>query len=836
MNARQFEVLPLELAEDPFQTKPGIKSEEKKRVMKKKTGLKRASHSMVQQFLFSWALFIAPFLGLGQNRETEEPAFIVVDSTTVSPLANVSVYLFNTTQHIVITAAITDDNGACYFKHDWLTDTGNVFLFNAVNYKELQIAVNAIAPSRYPIKVMLPKNTKILKEVTVLASRKIVNFNGNQMEFDIANVPNIKQMITSDVLDFLPFMRVDDNKVKLMNEPMVILINGKPHPFYNNPANLNSLPPAAIERIVVDMVAPSRFGAKVMNIILKKNYFLGWNGNFNASASSLTFSPTGQLSYWQNNLGVDVSVNFNTGASRYTRTSQLESFINKSAVNQEGKTTSNNMKGSLMASVFYNLDSLNSIDFQYTWSSTRIKEEAGYHIYFTDSFAQQHLQNSSIDKQDRGHASTFNLNYTKNLKKSGKQVYVLSQYTNSTGNNIYNLANHKVNFDSLLHEERFRDIQSTEESTLEAGFHNESTERLKYNAGAKIIQRRNTSDRLLSYLSVPAETFSGFFKYNQAVASAYLDANITIKKIVLHLGMRFDHEEFRYRQPIDLKRIYNGFFPSFAVTWNAGKFHVATATYSRNVSRPTLESLVPFSTVDNAYVRDSGSVNLQPQYENNYSLQLYGNYKFGRIGLDATYTATNDFIDSYYAGSSNGSIIRVDFNTSRYRSYVVGISAEIPITPKIRFSHFSSGAIVRQQGVGLKTKNLSGYISERLHWQLNKQYRISISATGNSPNFLLQGESQGRAYINTSVAYSYFIILFKKFPTGLTGSVLNPWYTKGLSGYSKTRDISFNYFTTSKMANPLIAIQVVINFKGKTYQHKDFRRTESIEYTDLKSK
>src|SRR5687767_2402826 len=417
--------------------------------MKRNKGLRWAWYNIVQQYLLIWLLFIIPCLGLAQVDRTEGPAFIIIDSVSASPVAKVSVYVFNTIQLKVVATAITDDNGACFLEHEWLADTGNIILFNAVNYKERQIPVRAMVTTRYPIKVMLVTNTKTLKEVTVVASRKMVNFNGNRMEFDIANVPNVKHMTTSDVLDFLPFMRVDENKVKLMNEPLVILLNGKPHPFYNNPGNLNSLPPSAIEQIVVDMVASSRFGAKVMNVILKKNYFLGWNGNFNAGINRLSFSPAGQLSYWQNKLGFDVAGNFNTGAGRSTSMSRLESITDKSLVVQQGKATSNNISGSLMAAVFYNLDSLNSVDFQYTWSPRRIDASTHYQIDFTDSFAQQYFRNSLIDRQMEGHTSSFNLNYTRNFKKKGKQAYVLSQYTTSTGNHTYNLANHKLKPDSL---------------------------------------------------------------------------------------------------------------------------------------------------------------------------------------------------------------------------------------------------------------------------------------------------------------------------------------------------------------------------------------------------
>jgi hypothetical protein len=789
----------------------------------------------MQTGLLFLLLFASGFVSFAQTNPANTPKFIVVDSATGAPLSKITVYVFNKTENKIISGSLSNDSGHCFLKDEWLADSNNIITFNAVNYKEKYIQFSTKQPA-FPVKVLLTGNAKMLKEVTISSNRNMINFNGNRMEYDISNLPNVKNMTTSDVLDYLPFMRVDENNVKLMNETLTILINGKPHPFYNNVRNLNALPPQAIEQIIVNLVPSSRFGSKVMNIILKKNYFLGWNGSFNAASSLLGFASSGQASYWQNKIGIDVAASFNTMKTTTNTSSLLQSFTNKSLVLQSGKATSNTINGALSASVFYNVDSLNSVNFLYSFSPARIISNDGYDINMADSFALQYLENSFMKRHNNTHGSAFNLNYTRLFKKKGKQVYVLSGYKDGRGVHTYDLIKNKQKPDSLLQWEQFTDDNSTKEASFEAGYDDQSNNKFRYNAGGKIINRRNTSDKWLAELASPTDTVGGFFKYSQLVTSAYMDADIILKKFVWHAGLRFDHEDFSYQSPVKLSRTYNGFFPNISLTYNANKYNVLIVTYSRNVLRPALESLVSFSTAQNAYFRESGSTNLQPQYGNNFNLQVFGNYKFGQLGINTSYSTITNYIDIYYTKASNGEITKTDFNTSQYKYFTLGISAEIPISRKVRFSHFSSGTIIDQKGAGLNTSKLSGYLSERLYYQINKLNRISISAVGYTPNINLQGKSQGMAYINTKINYSYFLTMFNKYPVGLSCSLSNPWYPNGTPGYSEARDASFYYYASSKAVNPIVSIQAVINFKGKKFQEKPNRQTKSIENNDLKSK
>src|SRR5690349_1986953 len=64
------------------------------------------------------------------------PKFIVADSATGTFLSKITVYVFNKIENKVISTTITTDSGHCFLKDEWLADTNNIIVFNAVNFKE----------------------------------------------------------------------------------------------------------------------------------------------------------------------------------------------------------------------------------------------------------------------------------------------------------------------------------------------------------------------------------------------------------------------------------------------------------------------------------------------------------------------------------------------------------------------------------------------------------------------------------------------------------------------------------------------------------------------------
>jgi iron complex outermembrane recepter protein len=225
-------------------------------------------------------------------------AVTVVDSATRHPLQDADVILFDKIQNRVISSFVTDSAGYVFVKGSFHPDSSDkLFLqFYVLGHHQKTISLNSEQLIEGKITVALSSKSTALKDVMISHVRNPVSFEGNKMVYDFKSIPNYEGMTSAEILNYLPFLNVEDNQIKMMGRDVVILINNRPHPYYNNIQNLKSLPPQAIERIELSFVPSARYGMnKVLNITLKKNYFLGWNGNFNIGVDRFGYSPSGSL-------------------------------------------------------------------------------------------------------------------------------------------------------------------------------------------------------------------------------------------------------------------------------------------------------------------------------------------------------------------------------------------------------------------------------------------------------------------------------------------------------------------------------------------------------------
>lgn len=761
---------------------------------------------------------------------------MVIDSVSKKGVEDVSIYVYNKIQKTIAAAFKTDSSGFATIIIDNYSDSSIILELYRIGYRKKIIYIYNHNKNDF-IRIFLAPSIKELKSVIIKGINSPITFSNNVIVYNLKSIPNYENMTILDALNYLPFLSVKGNIVKMMGQPVVILINNKPHPFYSNPQNLNSLPPQAIEKIELNFVPSARYGkTKIMNIILKKDYFLGWTGNFNTGVNPQGFSPSGSLGYWTNKFGFNVSANYNYGTANSNGSSISQSYQNNVVINQSQQTRDLGFSNSLFASAFYNIDSLSTVDFQWVNSNDKSKTTTDANINYKDSGGLADLQNSEYKNSNTDHGNTISLNYTHKFVKPNREFYVLSQFNNSPSN-----SNSNIILDSATgstNEELSRQFNSinnrSTELTFEALFQNNTNDKFQYTFGSKWIDRWNESNMELDtkyYNPYSDKLTEGYFKYLQTVSSTYLDATIKLKKkLTLNAGLKFEYVVSTLT-PQD-KQTYKNFIPDISLTYNYNSSNVFSLSYTRNILRPGFNFLLPFSIIQNAYLLDSGNVNLKPQNNNDFGIQYYGYSKKLQYGLAIDYSNISNFIDEFYTSVPSGGIVKTSSN-SQYNGWSLSFNIEIPITSRIRFSHFSSGSIIQQIGQGYTNKQISGYINEKVFYNLAKNQRIYLSTIAFSPNLNLQGKEQSMAYWNTKIAYSYFFS-WNKNPTQLGLSLNNPWLIHGLPGYSKQRGENFYYYSRAFHSNSIVSIQLVINFKGKKYRESSFDRSKSIQNNDIK--
>ena len=161
-----------------------------------------------------------------------------------------------------------------------------------------------------------------LDEVTVVAETTTVDIRLDKKIYNIGKDLTTAGGTVSDALNNVPSVSVDvEGSISLRgNENVRILINGKPSAIagYGSTDVLRQLPADAIERVEVITSPSARYDAEgtagILNIILRKEKTLGFNGSINTSVGNPDLaSVSANL-----NLRTDKFNIFNTTGYRYS--------------------------------------------------------------------------------------------------------------------------------------------------------------------------------------------------------------------------------------------------------------------------------------------------------------------------------------------------------------------------------------------------------------------------------------------------------------------------------------------------------------------------------------
>ena len=137
--------------------------------------------------------------------------------------------------------------------------------------------------------IALNIDVSMLDEVEVRAERTQVEVRLDKKIYNVGQDITVRGGNVSDVLANIPSIDVDfDGNISLRgNNNVKILINGKPSGLVglSGPQGLRSIPSESIEKVEVVTSPSARYSAEgtagILNIILKKQDLLGFNGNVN---------------------------------------------------------------------------------------------------------------------------------------------------------------------------------------------------------------------------------------------------------------------------------------------------------------------------------------------------------------------------------------------------------------------------------------------------------------------------------------------------------------------------------------------------------------------------
>jgi outer membrane receptor protein involved in Fe transport len=704
----------------------------------------------------------------------------IVDSVTKQPMDYASVGLYRVGGKSPITGAITDAKGN--FKLDGVHPGTYRIAITFIGYptKSVEpIVTTDSKPDKNIGVVPVSPGAKALKEVTITGQAPLIENHIDKIVYNAEKDLTAAGGNASDVLQKVPLVAIDINgNISVRGDANVrVLINGKPSGSTNASLSdlLKAIPADQIKSIEVITSPSAKYDAEgtagIINIITKASNVSGFSGSVSGGVGTRQNNGNANINYNKNRLSLSANFGGNFTWPQTSITSFSQDFHPSDTIHtaQQSNGTSlvkrHSFLGSFTAGYEFNkYNSINSTIRLTNGTFNTVSNSATTKTDYLDS-----TQNSAYSSSSMGHNSfggfDWNIDYTHKFHKEGEELDLSTQWSHSSivtdYTSIYSsiFPNQEDNIDGVNNEYTFQLDYTLPISKI-----------VKLEAGAKSIIRRinSTSDYYApndegQFVFDPIN--SNLYNYDQNVAAGYTVFTFTLPKgYTIMPGVRVENTDI-HGDPVNalqadlspFSQNYTTFVPSFAVQKQLTSTQTIKLTYSKRISRPSLQFLNPFINKSNILGQTVGDPTLSPEISQTVELNYNTFIKSSVINFSVYYKHTNGLIENLTEPKpisvieSDGTIVdepgtlttyeNIGTNNSWGASFFGSINPIKILTIRgsinaFTFDPSASSQYTSDQTEGVKISYnafLSGSVT------LNNGFIAEVFAIENSPRYTIQG-------------------------------------------------------------------------------------------------
>ncbi|MCK5782478.1 MAG: TonB-dependent receptor [Flavobacteriales bacterium] len=577
---------------------------------------------------------------------------LVIDSQTKKGVEFASVSLLNIETSEIIAGELTNEKG--FFDFLSIKKGEYMLKIDFIGYESFNSDVINIA-SKSKVhdlgKILLKPDVSILNDVTVSAERTYIE---NKIDKKVVNIG--KDLLTAgasavDIMSNLPSVDVDiEGNVSLRgSENVRILVDGRPTNLTSEEL-LASIPAENIDKVEIITNPSAKYDpdgiSGILNIILKKNKKLGFNGSVNGGIGSANeFSGI-------NKYNASLNLNYNTGkwnffanygyrdnqrvsSGDFTRETFDKDGVKTGVLEQESSKERGRKGHTLKAGVDYNFNESNNIS--YTANVRNSKRSAIEDMEYLQSTIPKRTTDSEYDSKSLSHDLTYKstLNETSSLEFN---VYRID--SKSDRKSVFEQENRGDENDSGKGNDNMTSTQV--DYTME----NDGS---KLELGAKGQVRNIDSDyHFYDQYDDDLESRSNHFLFNEQLYSVYTNYGKKWGPWGLQAGIRLEQAltESRLVEPVDstYNNNYFNFYPSVFVTRKLGEKSELGFSYSKRVSRPSTYQLNPAKRYSDELNIRTGNPTLNPEFTNSLEISYNKYWKGGSFSTAVFYRHTTDKI------------------------------------------------------------------------------------------------------------------------------------------------------------------------------------------------
>jgi iron complex outermembrane recepter protein len=601
---------------------------------------------------------------------------------------------------------------------------------------------------------LIPALTQ-LDAVEVTATKALVEVHADKMVFNVSSSINASGNSGLELIGKSPGVIVDmDNNIILQGKSgVLVFVNGRPSRLSGSDLTnfLESMRSENIESIEIITNPSSKYDAEgtagIINIVLKKNVNLGFNGNLTGSYVQGRYSRVNagtSLSYSGEKINVFTNLNYtdNNWQDNFTEIALQNGFLldkkSRGLNNRKGYNFSGGMDYTINARQTFSLDGrvfINNRD-NVLRSTTGIFDGS-------NSVNDEILRAAALDKNPSENYN-LNLNYrlavssTSNLSadvslgkfSSNKNTQQPNDYLDPTTDVVL------MSFDKEYDQNTEIDLWSAM-LDYELKF-----KTVTLSAGAKYSYIKTGNELAFYNLENGQPIFdisrSNDFTYTEKVAALYLMMNARPSdKVTINAGLRMENtsslgvlESGIPTEDSEVERNYLDFFPNVGISFDNKNNSVISASYGKRITRPNYQDLNPFESRMSELSSWKGNPFLNPNYITNY--QLTYAYK-RKLVISNTYSVTSDFFATIFEIREEKGSVLIPRNLQKATNNGLSVSYPLTVSKWWEFSSFLVYNIATYKGEleGTQIDLKSNQYSFRLQNNLKLPGGIAMELTSN---------------------------------------------------------------------------------------------------------
>jgi outer membrane receptor protein involved in Fe transport len=614
-------------------------------------------------------------------------------------------------------------------------------------------------------------DAQVLGGVTVTASKPLFQLGIDRKVYNVEKDVVAQGGTAVDVMKNIPSLSVDlDGNVALRNSAPQIFVDGRPTTM-----TLDQIPADAIESVELITNPSAKFDASggtagILNIILKKNKKVGYNGGIRTNIDSRArVGFGGDFNLRQNKFNFFGSANYNQRKSigtgfteRYNILDQPNTFLH-----QDDRSVSKGSFRFFRAGIDYFITNRNTLSISGSLGGGKFKPENISELLVdslfnvkTNSYTER-LTNSVGDFRFKG----AQLSFKHNFPKAGRDWTADVTYNKRTNKNTNNIQTDYYNYPANTIYDQFlqqqNNLGSGESVVLQTDFTNPINEKSKIEMGLRAAFSKSTSTSAFYVVNPntgeltvqPASQVD--YQNEDHVLAAYTSYSNQVKNFGYQLGLRVESSGYDGTLKLTNDKFSNdfplSFFPSVFLNQKLKKDQELQLNYTRRINRPNFFQLTPFADSSDFLNIRKGNPDLRPEFTNSVEVSYQKIFK-NKDNFLATlyYKNTNDLITGYqekFTSPVNGKDYVINTYINANSSYVTGL--ELTMKNKLaKWWDLTSNVNLYTSKIGVDDPNIpeqdqfaSWFGKLNNTFKLPKNFSIQLSGEYNSKTVLPPGGS-----------------------------------------------------------------------------------------------